>query len=101
MKRSRHRPGGMSAGLARVIGRQFVVERDDDGLLAREIAIQEADADARFLRDIPKGRRFVAARGDQLHRGGIQAVPRRGTLRSLARRTAPFPRLDILSEHVH
>ena len=101
MKRSRHRPGRHVRGLTRVLGRQFVVERDDDGLFAREVAIEEADADPRFFRDIPKRRRLIAAGGDQLHRRGIQAVPRRGTLGSLTRRPAPFSWLDIFSEHVH
>ena len=101
MKRSRHRPGRHLRGLARVLRRQFVVERDDDGLFAREVAIEQADADARFFRDIPKGRRLIAARGDQLDRRGIQAVPRRGALGGLTRRPAPFSRLDIFSEHVH
>lgn len=87
--------------LTRVLRRQFVVERDDDGLFTGEIAIQESDADPRFFRDIPKGCRFIAARGDELHRRAIQAAPRRGTLGGLTRRTAPFSWLDILSEHVH
>ena len=58
-------------GLARIIGRQFVVERDDHGLLAREVAIQEADADPRLFRDIAKRCRLIAASGDQLYRRGI------------------------------
>jgi hypothetical protein len=87
--------------LTRVLRRQFVVERDDDRLLAREVAIQESDADARFLRDIPKGGRFITAGCDQLHRCGIEAIPRHRALRGLAGRAAAFSRLDILSEHVH
>ena len=87
--------------LTRVLGRQFVVERDDDGLFAGEVAIEESDADARFFGDITKGRRFIAAGCDQSHRRGIQPVPRCGTLGGLTRWPAPFARLDILSEHVH
>ena len=88
-------------GLARIVGRQFVIERGDHGLLAREVAIQEADADTRLRRDIPKGCRFVTARGNQLHSGRVQAVPGLGTLGCLASGTAPFSRLDIFCKHVH
>ena len=94
-------PGRHVRGLPRVIGGQFVVERDDDGLLAREIAIEESDADTRLLRDVPKRRRLVAAGGNQLRspcrRGG--PWPRRPA--GSAGRPAPFARLDIFSEHVH
>ena len=53
------------------------------GLLAREIAIEQADADARLLRDIAQRRRFVATRGNQPDRGGVQAFPRRRALGGL------------------
>ena len=94
MNRSRHLPGRHVRRLTRVFRRQLVVERDDDGLFAREIAIEQADADARFFRDIAKGGRFVAARGDQPHRRGVQALPRGGTLR---RRPGGRPRFRGLT----
>ena len=87
--------------LARVLRRQLVVERDDDCLLAGEIAIEEADADPGLLRDIAKRCRVVATGGDELDRRGIQAVSCRGTLGGPARWTTAFSGLDILSEHVH
>ena len=92
----RHLPG-----LTRVLGRQFVVKRDDHRLFAGKVAIQEPDTDACLLRDLPKCRRFIAAGGDQLHRCAIEVIPRRGTLGALARWTAAFSLLDIFSEHVH
>ena len=87
--------------LTRVVRGQLLIQGDDDGLFAREIAIQESDADPRVFRDVSKGRRLVPALRDQPDRGGIQAVPRRGPLGGRTRGTTPFSRLDILSEHVH
>ena len=94
-------PRGHLFGSASVVGRQLVVERDDDGLFAREVAIQEADAHPRLFRDVPECRRFVAANGDQLQCRGIQAFPRGSTLGRWARRPAPLSGLDIFSKHVH
>ena len=94
-------PGRHLSSLTCVLRRQFVVKGDDDSLFARKVAIQESDADARLFGDIPKGRGFIAAGCDQLHRRGIQPVPRCGSLGGLTRRPAPFSRLDIFSEHVH
>src|SRR5688500_1919022 len=88
-------------GLPSVFRRQLVVQRNDDGLLAREISIEESDADACFLRDIAQRRGFVSPRGDQSHRRRIQPFSCSGPLRRLARRSPPFPRFDIFSEHVH
>ena len=101
MKRSRHLPARHFHRLSRVIGRQLVVERDDDGLFAREIAIEQADADARVFRDIAERRRFVAARCDQPERRCIEPFPCRDSLGRRPGRATPFSRLDIFSEHVH
>src|SRR5688572_7489227 len=90
--------GGHVRRLPRVLGRQFVVEREDDGLFAWEIAVEKANADPCFLRDISKGCRVIAASGDQVGRGGIQAIPCCGALRCWTGRTPPFTRLDIFSE---
>ena len=85
----------------RVVRRQFVVKRDDDGLFAREVAIQESDTDARVFGDLAQGRRFVAAGCDQFHRRRVQPIPCRGTLEGRSWRPATFPWFDIFSEHVH
>jgi hypothetical protein len=94
-------PGWHVCGLARIVGRQFVVQRDDDGLLAREVAIQEADADTSLLRDIPEGCRFVAVGGNELHGRRVETDPGLSTLGCLAAGTAPLSRLDNFDEHVH
>lgn len=84
-----------------VVGRELVVERNDDGLFAREVTIEESNADASLFRDYPEGGRFIAPSGDQLHRGGVEAIPGGGSLRSLTRRPPSLSGLDIFSEHVH
>ena len=71
---------------------ELVVERDDDRLLAREVSIQQPDADAGLVGDLPQRRRLVASSGDQPDRRGIQAVSCRGPLQGLAPWTAPFSR---------
>src|SRR5260221_3844473 len=83
------------------VGRQLVVEGEDDRLFAREVAVQQPDADIRLFGNFPKGRRLVSAPGDQPHRRGVQAVFRLSALHRLAWWTFTFSRLDILSEHVH
>src|SRR5207245_8251712 len=87
--------------LTREISRQLVVKGQDHRLFAREIPIEQPDADVRLPGDVSKGRRLVPALGDQAHGRGIQAVSRRGALSRLPRRATPLSGLDILSEHAH
>src|SRR6185503_11008604 len=92
---ARHRGGG--AGEVR---RQFFIQRDDDRLLAWEVSIQQSHADAGLLGHIAERRRCVAPLRHLPDRNAIEALPRRGALRRLARGTAPAT-LDIFGEHVY
>src|SRR5471032_1267 len=85
--------------LTREVGRQLVVEGEDDRLFAREVAVQQPDADVRLPGDLPQGRRLVSAPGDQPHRCGVQAVSRLSAFSGPSWWTPPFSRLDIYSEH--
>src|SRR5204862_7983021 len=84
-----------------VVGGELVVERDDDRLLAGEVAIEEADADVRRLRDVAQRGRLVAARRDHPLRRRIQTVPADVPLDGLTGGPASFSRLLNISEHVH
>ena len=92
MNRSRHLRAASPPPDAR-LRRQLVVERDDDCVFARKIAIQQSDADTSFFRDIQAWSPHIRASQSaewRWHTGD----PRRGTLCALARRW-PLSQLDL------
>src|SRR5713101_5323967 len=76
--------------LTREVSRQLGIEGEDDRLFAWEVAVQQSNADVRFLGDVSKRRPVVSALSDQGHCCGVQPVSRLGALSRLARRPAPF-----------
>src|SRR5215213_370538 len=77
-------------GLTREIGRQLVVEGENDRLFAREVPIKQPDADLSLFGNLPKSRGLVSAPRNQADRDAVQAVSRLSALRRLSGRAAPF-----------
>src|SRR4051812_18590146 len=76
-------------GAGGVLRRKLVVEREHDGLLAGEVAVEEPDAHAGFFRDITERRLGPATRGDETDRRRVEALPRLDPPGSGATRSAP------------
>src|SRR3954452_13395273 len=68
-----------------VLGRELVVERQHDRLLAREVAVEQPDADARLRGHVAQRRLLPAPRRDEPDRrlveapSGLQALRRSPT----------------------
>src|SRR5258706_2155827 len=83
-----------ACSLTREVSRQLIVEGKDDRLFAREVAVQQPDADIRLFGNLPEGGRLVSAPADQPHGCGVQAVSRLSTLSRLSWRTPSVSGLD-------
>src|SRR5688572_3408843 len=95
------RPRPYACGAALVIGRELVVECDDDRLLAGEVSIEQPDTDARRAGYVAHRRRLVAALANHADRRCVKAIPGRRSLPGLSPGPAPLPRFDIFGEHVY
>src|SRR5262245_45656133 len=87
--------------LAREVSGEFLIQGDDDRLLAWEISVQQTHADARVFGDLTQRCVLVAPFADHPNSSFVKAVSRCRALRRLTRRTATLSALDIFSEHVH